>query len=175
MSCIFSPLRCCFITIATAKGRSGRQKTSSFKKSSFFFPFSFIFNSSVPARKREALTPLLLLRELLGADIGTTELDVQHSLHGAEDLLVRCGAASLHVLHDSDGGVALGSELLLGHLVALLCAAALDGVTDLEADGLGLDDVIASVDLGQMLAFDGGSGCLRERSAGLFHREPHAR
>jgi hypothetical protein len=61
-------------------------------------------------------------------------------------------------LDDGNGGVALGGEFLLGHLVALFSAALLDGVGDGVADGLGLDDVVAAVDLGEVLAF--GAACL---------------
>jgi hypothetical protein len=101
---------------------------------------------------------LFLLRELLSTNVGTTELNVQHALHGTEDLLVGGGGATLEVLDDGDGGVALGGEFLLGHLVALLVAALLDGIADDGADGLGLDDVVAAVDLGEVLAF--GCACL---------------
>lgn len=104
------------------------------------------------------LTPdssLLLLGELFGTDPSTTELDVKHTLHGTEDLLVGRGGTALEVLDDSHGGVALGGEFLLGHLVALLGTALLDSVSDEVADSLGLDDVVAAVDLGQVLAFGG--------------------
>lgn len=108
--------------------------------------------------KVRGLTPdpsLLLLGELFFTDVSTTELNVEHALHGTEHLLVRRGAATLKVLDDGDGGVALGGEFLLGHLVPFIGAALLDRISHLEADGLGLDDVVAAVDLGQVLAFGG--------------------
>ena len=101
---------------------------------------------------------LFLLGEPLRANVRATELNVKHALHGAEDLLVGGGGATLEILDDGNGGVALGGEFLLGHLVALLSAALLDGVGDGVADSLGLDDVVAAVDLGEALAF--GAACL---------------
>lgn len=67
------------------------------------------------------------------------------------------GGATLEILHNGDGGVALGGEFLLGHLVALLSSALLDGICDGVADGLGLNDIVTAVDLGQVLAIGGAS------------------
>jgi hypothetical protein len=120
-----------------------------------------IYPRSRNRNKSGGFTPnhhLFLLRELLSTDVGTTEFNIQHALHGTEYLLVGGGGATLEVLDDGDGGVALGGEFLLGHLVALLVAALLDGIADDGADGLRLDDVVAAVDLGEVLAF--GSACL---------------
>ena len=97
---------------------------------------------------------LLFLRELLLPDVRASQLDVQHALHGAKHLLVWCGCAPLEVLDDGDCGVAFGGELLLCHLVALVRSALLDGVCYLQPDGLGLDNVVAAVDFGEMLAFN---------------------
>lgn len=71
--------------------------------------------------------------------------------------MVRSGGTTLEVLHNGNGGVALGGEFLLGHLVALLGTAPLDGISDSVADSLGLDDVVATVDLSKVLAI-GGTG-----------------
>src|SRR3954466_352142 len=87
---------------------------------------------------------LFLLRELFSTDVGTTEFNIQHALHGTEYLLVGGGGATLEVLDDGDGGVALGGEFLLGHLVAFLVAALLDGIADDGADSFRLDDVVAA-------------------------------
>lgn len=106
-------------------------------------------------RAHPFLISLFLLGELLSTDVSASELDVEHTLHGAEDLLVGCRGATLEVLDDGHGGVALGGQLLLGHLVALLGTAALDRVSDGVAHGLRLDDVVAAVDLGQVLALGG--------------------
>lgn len=43
------------------------------------------------------------------------------------------------------------------HLVALLSTALLDSICNLVANSLGLDDVVAAVDLGQVLAFNSAS------------------
>jgi hypothetical protein len=97
---------------------------------------------------------LLFLGELLLPDVRAPQLDVQHSFHGAQHLLVGSGGAALKVLHDGDCGVALGGQVLLREFEALLVPSTFDGLADLDADGLGLDDVVASVDFGQVLAFD---------------------
>lgn len=99
---------------------------------------------------------LLFLGELLLPDVRTPQLDVEHALHRAEHLLVGRGGAALKVLDHRHGRVALGRQLLLRHLVPFLVAAAPDRLRDLHAYRLGLHDVVASVDFGQVLAFDGG-------------------
>lgn len=87
--------------------------------------------------------PLLFLLAKLGlADAGPPELDVEDALHGGEDLLVGGGGPALKVGDDGLGGVALGGEVLLGHLGLHLLARLGDDVADLLADGVGLDDVI---------------------------------
>lgn len=129
------------------KGAKERKETSKLHMSSLN-----------PRSKIRGLTPdpsLFLLGELFFADVIAAKLDVEHPLHRRQNLLVWSGSAPLEVLDDGDGGVALGGEFLLGHLVRLLVAAPLDGIGNLSADGLGLDDVVAAVDLGQMLAFGG--------------------
>jgi hypothetical protein len=103
---------------------------------------------------------LFLLGELLGSNVRATQLDVEHALHRGENLLVWGGGATLEVLYNGDGGVALGGEFLLGHLVALLSSALLDGICNGVANGLGLDDIVTAVDLGQVLAV-GGAGLRR--------------
>lgn len=102
------------------------------------------------------MTDLLFLGELLLPDVRPPQLDVEHALHRAEHLLVGRGGAALKVLDHRHGRVALGGQLLLRHLVPFLVPAALDRLGDLHAYRLRLDDVVASVDFGQVLAFDGG-------------------
>ena len=112
----------------------------------------------IPPLEKVARPPavdLLFLRELLAPNVVTPELNVQHALHSAENLLIGRGGTPLEVLHDCDGGVALSGEFLLGHLVALFCSTLLDSVCDCQTNGLGLDDVVAAVDLCEVLAFDG--------------------
>jgi len=56
---------------------------------------------------------LLLLLEPGLADIGTAELNVEHALHVAENLLVWGGVTALEGGNDCCGGVALGRKILL--------------------------------------------------------------
>jgi hypothetical protein len=58
-------------------------------------------------------------------------------------------------LDDGNCGVAFGGELLLCHLVALVRSALLNCVCYLQPNGLRLDNVVAAVDFGEMLAFNG--------------------
>lgn len=93
----------------------------------------------------------LLVRELGGTNVAASQLDIEHTLHGAEHLLVGGGTASLEVGDDGLGGVAAGSKVLLGHLGLDLLAGLCDDVANVLADGVGLDDVVGSVDLGHTL------------------------
>ena len=100
----------------------------------------------------KAASPSLLLRELGCPDVIAPQLDVQHLLHGAEHLLVGLRGAALEVGDDRRRGVAAGGEVLLGHLGLDLLAGLGDGGADVLADGVGLDDVVGAVDLGEALA-----------------------
>ena len=102
-----------------------------------------------------------LLLELWLANVAATQLDVEHPLHGGQDLLVGRGCPPLEVGDDCGGSVALGGEVLLGHLGLHLLPCLRDHIANLLADRLGLDNVIASVDLGQVLTLNGGFGCLQ--------------
>jgi len=117
------------------------------------------FFSVAEARKHEVQARSLLLGAELGlADAGAPQLDVEDALHGGEHLLVGgCGAA-LKVGDDGLGGVALCGEVLLGHLGLNLLTGSRDDIADGLADGVGLDDVVGAVDLGEALAFNGGAG-----------------
>ena len=57
-------------------------------------------------------------------------------------------------------GVALGRQVLLRHLWLDLLASLRDHAADFLANRVGLDDVVAAVDLCEVLAFDAGFGCL---------------
>ena len=122
------------------------------------FRFPTFFRISSPEEKKSVTgSPtgyrLFLLGELLFPDVSAPQLDVEHALHGTQNLLVRGGGALLEVLDDGGDGVAFGGEFLLGHFIGLLVPALLDCVCDLGANSLGLDDIVAAVDLGQVLPF----------------------
>ena len=97
---------------------------------------------------------LFLRSKLGGANVVASQFDTEHPLEVPEDLLVGRGGALLVVLYYRHRGVALCGKVLLRHLRLHLVPAFNDGLADHRAHGLGLDDVVASVDLGQVLAFD---------------------
>lgn len=97
----------------------------------------------------------LLVGELGGTNVAAAELDVEDTLHVGEDLLVGSGSATLKVGNDGLCGVALGGEVLLGHLGLHLLTGLGDDVANLLADGVGLDDLVGAVDLGHALALGG--------------------
>lgn len=133
-----------------------RLETSGLKRKQTWYFHYFLTLTSTSLKKSRGLTPghhLLLFGELFFPDVRAPQLNVEHALHCAQNFLVGSGGALLKVLDNGGGGVALGREFLLCHLVGFLIAALLDGVCDLVADGLGLDDVIAAVNLCQVLAF----------------------
>lgn len=119
---------------------------------------------SVPSSKIHSSerSRLLLWSESWGTNIGTSQLDAENALHVGKDLLIR-GCGSVLELGDNGGGsVALGSQVLLGHLWLHLLALCGDGVADGLADGGWLDNVVGAVDLGQVLALDTWLGGLFE-------------
>jgi hypothetical protein len=99
----------------------------------------------------------VLLRELRLPHLVTPQDNVEYPLHVAEQLLIRCRSTALEVGDDGGRAVALCGQILLRHrstLVVLRLGARLgDGLADLDANGLGLDDVIGAVDFGEALAF----------------------
>jgi hypothetical protein len=103
-----------------------------------------------------AVVRSLLVGELGLSNLITAQDDVEHTLNVAQQLLVWSGGAALEVGNDGGCAVALGCEILLRHsraLVVLGLGASLgDSLADLGADGLGLDDVVGTVDLGEALA-----------------------
>ena len=110
----------------------------------------------------------LLLPEARRADVVPAQLDAEHLLHGREHLLVGRGGAALEVGDDGLRGVAARGEVLLRQLEPVALSLARDDLADVGADGLGLDNVLAAVDLGQVLPLDAGS---RGLSTARQHRE----
>jgi hypothetical protein len=100
----------------------------------------------------------VLLGELGLTDVVAPKLDVENPLEVAEDLLVGGGGAALEVGDDGRRCVALGGEVLLGHGRGLGVARGLDGLGHLGPYRLGLDDVVAAVDLCQALTFTSSLG-----------------
>jgi uncharacterized protein involved in tellurium resistance len=97
----------------------------------------------------------LLVGELGLSHLLTAQDNVEHALNVAEQLLVGGRGAALKVGNDSGRAVALGCEVLLRHgraLVVLGLGASLgDSLTDCNTDGLGFDDVVGAIDLGEAL------------------------
>ena len=115
---------------------------------------------------------LLLGAEHGSTDVGTSKADVGSLL----DLLdkvhawpVGTGALESSDVGDIDRG--LGGKVLLGHGGALgvleLLAGLLEGLGDIVGHLLGCDNIFATVDLCQVLAFDTLASCLCRVLAGL--------
>jgi hypothetical protein len=105
----------------------------------------------------EETKPLLLVGKLGLPNLVSSQNDIQRALHLAEQTLIRRRGAALKVRNDGGCGVALLSQILLCHgrpLVVLRLGPRLgNGLADDGADGLGLHNVVGSVNLGQALAF----------------------
>jgi len=111
--------------------------------------------STEPLDYVSLLDRLLLLRtKLRSANIAPPQLDAQNPLHARQDLLVRGSGAPLEISDDARRRVALGGQVLLGHLGLHLLPPLRDDGAHFLADGARLDDIVGSVDLGQMLTFD---------------------
>lgn len=100
----------------------------------------------------------LLVREFGSTNVAAAQLHIEYSLHAGEHLLVGGGGASLEIGDDGLSGVAPGSEILLRHLGLHLLASLGDDLADTLANGVGLDDVVGSIDLGQTLTLASASG-----------------
>lgn len=98
---------------------------------------------------------LLLLGEFGSANVAAAQLDVEDALHVGKDLLVGGSGAALKVGDNGLSGVALCGEVLLGHLGLHLLTGLRDDVADGLANGVWLDNVVGSVDLGETLTFAG--------------------
>jgi hypothetical protein len=87
--------------------------------------------------------PSRFLLEFGLPDIGPAQLDIEHPLHGGQHLLIGGRGAALKVGDDGGRRVALCCELALRQGLGLELSARLgDGVADVLADRLGLDDVV---------------------------------
>jgi len=112
-------------------------------------------------RSLSDLGTLRLLLEPRLADVGPAQLDVEHPLHRRQHLLVGRRGAALKVGDDGGRRVALCGELALRQGLWLEPGARLhDGVADVLADRLGLDDVVRPVDFCEALSLDAGLGTL---------------
>lgn len=100
---------------------------------------------------------LLLVGELGCANVAAAQLDVEDPLHGTQHLLVGGSSAPLEIGDDGLCGVALGGQVLLCHLGLDVLSRGGDDAADILADGVGLDDVVGAVNLGQALALDLGA------------------
>lgn len=98
---------------------------------------------------------LLLAIRLWLSNVLASQDDLEHPLHITQDLLVRLCCTSLEIGNYCRCLVDLRGQVLLCHgltlVVLKVCSSLLDRVADFCADGLGLDDVVTSVDLGQVL------------------------
>ena len=122
---------------------------------------SFLYSARCDPTCFAVFNLFLLVWELGLANLVAAQDDVEHTLHGAQQLLVGCCGSTLEVGDDGGCGVALGGEILLGHgaaLVVLRLGAGLgDGLADCRAHRLGLDDIVGTVDLCEALAFGRGT------------------
>ena len=116
-------------------------------QSGALIPFHVIQYTLMSAR-------LLLWSESWSTNVGTSELDTENALHVGKDLLVWSGGSVLELSDNGWSGVALGGQVLLGHLWLHLLALGGDGAADDLADGSWLDDIIRAVDLGQVLTLN---------------------
>jgi hypothetical protein len=96
------------------------------------------------------------------ANITSPQLNTENLLHRCQNLLIRGRRSALEVRDDTLCGIAFGRQILLRHFRLHLLSLLGDGIADFLADRVGLDDVVAAVNFGEMLAFDTGFGSLRE-------------
>jgi hypothetical protein len=89
-------------------------------------------------------------------NITPPQLNTQNLLHTSQNLLIRRRTTPLKVRHDTLGGIALRRQILLRHLRLHLLPLLTDDCADFLSDRGGLDDVVASVDFREALAFDAG-------------------
>ena len=128
-------------------------------------PIVIIHVSTIPpctiSPASSASLPLLLLRtKSRRTNIASPQLNTQNLLHRPKNLLIRRRTSSLEVRDNRLSSIALCSQILLCHLGLHLLALRGDDIADFLADGVGLDDVVAAVNFGEMLAFDAGFGGL---------------
>lgn len=98
--------------------------------------------------------PLSLFRPKPGrSNVSPPQLDSQHSLQITQDLLIRLRRPVLITLHHRLRRITLGRQILLCHLRLHLVPPFHNRLCNLLSDRLGLDDVVFTVNFGQMLPF----------------------
>jgi len=90
----------------------------------------------------------LLWREFWLSNPSSPQLDPQHSLHGAEHLLVRCRGTPLEILDNRNSGVAFCGKILLCHLRFDFIATLHDSLPDFQANCLGFHNFVGAVHFG---------------------------
>ena len=111
------------------------------------------------------ISGLLLLAEERLADVAAGQADIGSLLDLLDKVHARpIGTGTLEGGNVCDIDGSLGGQILLGHgatlLVGELLASLLQGLGDLVGNLLGGDNVLAAVDLGQVLAFAALLSCL---------------
>jgi len=119
-----------------------------------------IYSSPVVKHTHPSPVLLLLRTKSRRTNIASPQLNTQNLLHRPKNLLIRRRTSSLEVRDNRLSSIALCSQILLCHLGLHLLALRGDDIADFLADGVGLDDVVAAVNFGEMLAFDAGFGGL---------------
>lgn len=98
----------------------------------------------------------LLFRELWLPNLVPPQYHIEYPLHVPQQLLIRRRSPPLEVGHNIRRSVALCGQIFLRHggaFIVLGFAARLrNGLANHGADGFGLDDVVRTIDFGQMLA-----------------------
>src|SRR6266536_992485 len=121
-----------------------------------FVPSRHSCDESIPTP-----TPSLLLwAETRSTNITSLQLDTKNPLHASQNLLIWRRSTPLEISHDTLSCIALGRQILLRHLGFHLLPLLRDDGSDFFFDRSRLHDIIASIDLGEMLAFDTGFGGL---------------
>lgn len=101
---------------------------------------------------RSRVDPLfLLVGELGSTNVATTKLYIENTLHGGKNLLVWGSRATLEIGDDRLRRVTLSGKIFLCHLGLHRLTSLGDNIANLLANGVGLDDVVRSVDLGHAL------------------------
>lgn len=96
---------------------------------------------------------LLLRSELWSTNVTSSQLNTENSFEVSEDFLIWRSGTLLIFLYYRRGSVALCGKVFLCHFWLDLVPPLDDCKAYYRTDGLWLDDVVASVDFGKMLAF----------------------
>ena len=95
----------------------------------------------------------LLVGELGSTNVATAKLYIENSLHGSKNLLVWGSRATLEIGDDRLCRITLSGKIFLCHLGLHSLTSLGDDIANLLANGVRLDDVVRSVDLGHALTF----------------------